>query len=42
MTTSGNLLTGRLRIGDQDRSFTLRKPLDAGSGLGLGLGSFRW
>ena len=39
MTTSGNLLTGRLRIGDQDRSFTLRKPLGAGAGAVLGLGA---
>ena len=38
MTTSGNLLTGRLRIGDQDRSFTLRKPLGAGAGAGAGAG----
>ena len=36
MTTSGDLLTGKLRIGDQDRSFTLRKPLGAGAGAGAG------
>ena len=40
MTTSGDLLTGRLRVGDQDRSFTLRKPLVLV--LGLGLASCRW
>jgi polyhydroxybutyrate depolymerase len=32
MATSGDLLTGRLRVGDHERSFTLRKPLRAGDG----------
>ena len=32
MTASGNLVTGRLRIGDHERSFTLRKPRCAEAG----------
>jgi len=32
MTTGGNLVTGRLRIGDHERSFGLSKPRRAGAG----------
>ena len=32
MTTSDNLVTGRLRIGNHERSFTLRKPRRGGAG----------